>query len=146
MADSRIASNGHIDLAPRRIHVVGDDGVGVFLASELSTYVHTSFVGVDETATASAARAGLETSQIDVTDLRSFAFATFSDGDTVIVASSVDARNFLLAQTIKMTTGVDEIIVRLANPHNASAFEEIDVETVCIASMLTTEVLDRLTS
>lgn len=145
MVDSRLTHDARFDPAARRICVVGDDGVGVFLAENLSAYADTTFIGADDNTTTSAKRVGLESAQIDVMDQGSFVFAPLSNADTVIVASESDARNLFFAQVLRLTLDVDEIIVRLSDPHKAGAFEDVDVETVCTASLLTEEILERLT-
>ena len=143
MADSTAYAERTGSLPPQA-YVISDDSVGIFLAERLALHVNTIVVRADDETAASTERVGLEIRQADVTDPRSLALAGLSDAELVIVASESDARNILLAQILRTTFGVTDVVVRLTDPRNANAFEDIDVETVCMASTLTDAIVTQL--
>ncbi|NHN47533.1 hypothetical protein G9464_07980 [Halostella sp. JP-L12] len=129
-----------------RAYVIGDDGVGIGIAQNLADAVESTFVAGDDETVAAAESAGLDARPADLTDPLSLRRAGVGDADLAVVASGRDGRNVLVAQLLRTELDVDDVVVRLADPRNADAFDGVDVDTVCVSSMFAEEIADRLTT
>jgi Trk K+ transport system NAD-binding subunit len=126
--------------------VIGDDGVGIGVAQRLGGTADPTFVGPNRRTVEAAESAGTDARRADLTDPWSLRRAGVDDADLAVVACDGDDRNVLVAQLLTATLGVDDVVVRLADPRNADAFDDVDVDTVCVSSMLAEEIAARLTT
>jgi Trk K+ transport system NAD-binding subunit len=127
------------------IYVVGDDSIALGLAWKLADSAQTEFVSDDDSFVEDAEHAGLDARKADVTDPWSLDAVGVSNADMVVAASRRDDRNILIAQIFRTKFDVDEIVVRLDDPNNSDAFDDIDVRTICLTSVLADEIADQLT-
>lgn len=72
----------------------------------------------------------VDTGQVVLDDANSLACTNADDASIVVVAGRTDRRNFLLAQLLRTSVGVQDIVFRVNQPANANAFETIGLETV----------------
>jgi trk system potassium uptake protein TrkA len=111
--------------------VAGGEHVGELLTEQLDACGETvMFLDEGSASVERALDGGLTAEQIDPTDARALDGAGIDNATIVFVASGSDSRNLLTAQLLAVRFGVDRIIVRVNDPRNYSAFEDIDVETV----------------
>ncbi|WP_323191925.1 NAD-binding protein [Halostella sp. PRR32] len=127
------------------IYVVGDDSIAIGLARKLADRTPTVFVSADDSFAEAAERADLDARRADVTDPWSLDTVGIRGADTVVAASRRDDRNILTAQIVRTRFDVDDVVVRLDDPTNSDAFDDIDVRTVCLTSVLANEIADQLT-
>ncbi|WP_135533438.1 NAD-binding protein [Halostella pelagica] len=127
------------------IYVVGDDSIAIGLARKLADRTPTVFVSADDSFAEAAERADLDARRADVTDPWSLDTVGIRGADTVVAASRRDDRNILTAQIVRTRFDVDDVVVRLDDPTNSDAFDDIDVRTVCLTSVLANEIVDQLT-
>ncbi len=127
------------------IYVVGDDSIAIGLARKLADRTPTVFVSADDSFAEAAERADLDARRADVTDPWSLDTVGIRGADIVVAASRRDDRNILTAQIVRTRFDVDDVVVRLDDPTNSDAFNDIDVRTVCLTSVLANEIVDQLT-
>lgn len=118
--------------------VVGGNHLGRRLSEELRARGETVvFLDDDPNTVERAYEAGLTAERLDITDLRSLRRADVGDVETAVVASDSDSVNILAAQLLSAAFDVERIVVRVDDPRNHSAFDDMDVETVCATDALT---------
>ncbi|PSQ25906.1 hypothetical protein BRD03_12560 [Halobacteriales archaeon QS_9_68_17] len=130
----------------QRAYVIGDDGVGIGVVKNLSGAADPTFVGPSRRTVDAAESAGIDARRADLTDPWSLRRTGVDDADLAVVACERDDRNVLVARILRTKLGVDDVVVRLSDPRNADAFDAMDVDTVCVSSMLAEEIADRLTT
>lgn len=70
------------------------------------------------------------TGQVILDDVDSLACTGAAEATVVVVAGRTDRRNLLLAQLLRTSIGVEDVVFRVNVPDNADAFETIGLETV----------------
>jgi trk system potassium uptake protein TrkA len=78
----------------------------------------------------------------DPTDVRLLADAGLDDETTVVVATSSDRRNLLIAQLVRAHFDVSRTVVLVNEPTRRDALEAAGHEPVCVSSTLSDAVLE----
>lgn len=117
--------------------VAGGKHVGELLTEQLDARGETvMFLGEESASVERALDSGLTAEQVDLTDRRAFEDAGIDSVTTVFVASGSDSRNLLTAQLLTVRFDISRIIVRVNDPRNLPAFEDIGIETVSATNVL----------
>jgi len=118
------------------ILVLGGGQIGRRLAEDLTDHPATGDVGfVDgsETAVETARSNGVTATHAPVTDTDSTAVETARDAEIVILTGDNDGMNLLLAQRLRLRDADIDLVVLVNDPRNRDAFDELDVDTICVA-------------
>lgn len=111
-----------------RVLVVGNDPVAAAIAQSVTDTVQ--FVGATESVVDRAAAHVSDAVHVD----DPVAFSPSEPVDTAIIATAADRTNLLATQRLRLNGDPGEVVVRLNDPTNRSAFAELNVETVCAAT------------
>ena len=80
------------------------------------------------------------TGQVVLDDVDSLACTGAAEASVVVVAGRTDRRNLLMAQLLRTTIGVEDVVFRVNDPVNADAFATIGLETVAAADDVPAEM------
>lgn len=110
--------------------VLGGGPIGLELATGLAACDHTVTFVDDEAAVSRARAAGLNTHESTLET------APDVDGSptTVVVATSSDARNLLLASAAPRRFDTDDVVALVSDPENRIAFDDAGIDTICVAT------------
>jgi len=110
--------------------VLGGGPVGLELATELASRDQpVVFVG-EEPAVGRAREAGLTAQE---STLETAASSVDRSAPTVVVATTSDARNLLLAAAAPRTFGAERVVALLNDPDRRTAFDDAGIETMCVS-------------
>ena len=118
------------------ILVLGGGQIGRHLAEDLTDHPATGDVGFvdgNQTAVEAAGSNGVTATHAPVTDSGSTAVETARDAEIVIFTGDNDGVNLLLAQRLRLRDADIDLVVLVNDPRNRDAFDELDVDTVCVA-------------
>lgn len=125
------------EVADSEYYVLGGGHVGVFVAQRLRANGHTVSV-VD----LSHSSPELPVLRGDPADVRTLNKAGVSDASAVIVATSNDGRNLLIAQLVCAHFDVPRIIVLVSVPHRLDLVAEAGHEPICATTALSEALID----
>ncbi|WP_433634362.1 NAD-binding protein [Halomicrococcus sp. NG-SE-24] len=135
LADEKL-SNGGIEA---EYFVLGGAHLGTSIARRLHAEGHPVSI-VDETHD-STELPGLHGNPENIQVLEE---AGVSETSTVIVATSRDSRNLLIAQLVRVHFDVSEILVLVNTPDRYDLVAEVGHEPICATTVLSDTVLDSL--
>lgn len=118
-------------------YVLGGGHVGVFVARQLRADGHTVTV-VDPSHTSPE----VPVLRGDPADISTLNEAGVSDASAVIVATSSDERNLLIAQLVRAHFDVPRIIVLVSVPSRLDLVAEAGHEPVCATTALSDSLVD----
>lgn len=119
-----------------RVFVLGGGAVGASLARGLDDRAETVLLDPDPDAVERARRAGVTAHETEVTSTQNLRERDVGSADAAVVATGSDAANLLAAQHLRVTFGVDRVIVRVNDPENVDGFADRDLRPVCATSAL----------
>ncbi|WP_339105045.1 cation:proton antiporter [Haloterrigena salinisoli] len=123
-----------LDVIPMRVLIIGGGRVGRSLAERLEARGENVVIIEEDLATLEALRnEGFTARRGDGTDVDVLREAGAENAKTVVAATGDDDANLLVAQLAKSNFDVENVIARANNPSNASAFEDLGVETISAA-------------
>ncbi|SEQ88783.1 cation:proton antiporter domain-containing protein [Natrinema salaciae] len=123
-----------LDVIPMRVLIIGGGRVGRSLADRLEARGENVVLIEEERAVLEELRNdGFTAREGDGTDVEVLREAGAENARTVVAATGDDDANLLVAQLAKSNFDVENVIVRANNPSNASAFENLGVETISAA-------------
>lgn len=131
------------DVAPRQegeIFVVGGGHLGHDIARRLVARGQSVTV-IDSTPMPEPPH-DLTVEHVDILDGGALSPVGVTDEATVLAFSESDGTNLLLAQLAKSRYDADRILVRVNDPRRESAFENLDVEVVCVQTTLGRSIVD----
>ncbi|ADB59278.1 TrkA-N domain protein [Haloterrigena turkmenica DSM 5511] len=123
-----------LDVIPMRVLIIGGGRVGRSLAERLEARGENVVIIEADLATLEALRnEGFTARRGDGTDVDMLREAGAENAKTVVAATGDDDANLLVAQLAKSNFDVENVIARANNPSNASAFEDLGVQTISAA-------------
>jgi trk system potassium uptake protein TrkA len=120
-------------------YVLGGGRVGEAVAERLSADGYPTSL-VDESYDSS----GLSGTRGDPADVRVLEEAGLSGASTVVVATQLDRRNFLIAQLVRSHFDVSRVLVLANVPERSDSLAEAGHETVCATTALSEALVDDL--
>ncbi|QCC58589.1 cation:proton antiporter [Natrinema thermotolerans] len=123
-----------LDVIPMRVLIIGGGRVGRSLAERLEARgENVVLIEADKTVLEELRNDGFTAREGDGTDTEVLREAGVENAKTVVAASGDDDVNLLVAQLAKSNFDVENVIARANNPSNASAFEDLGVQTISAA-------------
>ncbi|QLK24798.1 cation:proton antiporter [Natrinema zhouii] len=123
-----------LDVIPMRVLIIGGGRVGRSLAQRLEARGENVVLIEEDLAVLEDLRNdGFTARQGDGTDVEVLREAGAENARIVVAATGDDDVNLLVAQLAKSNFDVQTVIARANNPSNASAFEDLGVETISAA-------------
>ena len=123
-----------LDVIPMRVLIIGGGRVGRSLAERLEARGENVVLLEEDLATLEALRNdGFTARRGDGTDVEVLREAGAENAKTVVAATGDDDANLLVAQLAQSNFDVENVIARANNPSNASAFEDLGVQTISAA-------------
>jgi Trk K+ transport system NAD-binding subunit len=123
--------------------VLGGGPTGLEIATEL-TVQNRSVAFADAESSASRAReAGLTTHE---STLETAKPSIDCSAVTVVVATSCDARNLLLATAAPHAFDADRVIALVNDPDRRAAFDDAGIETICVSETVARTTTDFVTA
>lgn len=122
---------------PDVLVIGGQSACGV--AVELAGDYEVTLVTDDESVARTARTREIEARRVELTDgsdLRRNA----AGAEMAVVAAELDRVSLLVAQLLRVTCGVEEVVVRINDPENRDVFDDLDVELLDEGSLLAPEV------
>lgn len=82
----------------------------------------------------------------DATELAVLHRARTGEASAVIVATSDDSTNMMVAQVAKQVLGVRQAVARVFDPARETIYHGLDIETVCPTSLAADVTVERLSA
>ena len=112
------------------IAVFGGGAEGRSIAERLAESDREVFFYDEAPAVLRRTNDAVTTGQVMLNDVDSLACTAATEASVVVVAGQTDRRNLLLAQLLRTTIGVTDVVIRVNETANADAFANIDLELV----------------
>jgi len=123
-----------LDVIPMRVLIIGGGRVGRSLAERLEARgENVVLIEEDLSVLEDLRNDGFNARQGDGTDVEVLREAGAENARIVVAATGDDDVNLLVAQLAQSNFDVQTVIARANNPSNASAFEDLGVETISAA-------------
>ncbi|NUC73680.1 cation:proton antiporter [Haloterrigena sp. SYSU A558-1] len=123
-----------LDVIPMRVLIVGGGRVGRSLAERLEARGENVVIIEDnQTVLKQLRNDGFTARKGDGTNVDVLREAGAENAKTVVAATGDDDANLLVAQLAKSSFDVQKVIARANEPSNATAFEDLGVETISAA-------------
>jgi NhaP-type Na+/H+ or K+/H+ antiporter len=123
-----------LDVIPMRVLIVGGGRVGRSLAERLEARgENVVLIENDRAVLEDLRNDGFTAREGDGTDVEVLRGAGAENARIVVAATGNDDANLLVAQLAKSNLDVETVIARANEPANASAFEDLGVETISAA-------------
>ncbi|ELY64942.1 cation:proton antiporter domain-containing protein [Natrinema versiforme] len=123
-----------LDVIPMRVLIIGGGRVGRSLAQRLEARGENVVLIEEDVATLEGLRNdGFTARQGDGTDVEVLRESGAENAKTVVAATGDDDANLLVAQLAQSNFDVENVIARANEPSNASAFEDLGVQTISAA-------------
>jgi NhaP-type Na+/H+ or K+/H+ antiporter/K+/H+ antiporter YhaU regulatory subunit KhtT len=120
-----------LKVTPMRVLIIGGGRVGTELSKRLDERGENIVILEQDGDAAEALRnEGFTVREEDGTDIENLTSAGIKRAKYVLAVTGDDDTNLLVAQLANSKFDVDKIIVRVNEPENEEAFNELDVETV----------------
>lgn len=123
-----------------RVVIIGGGELGRMLAKQLDTdYNEVTLLDENSHSIERATAQELSASSVaDVRDVDPLANLDLDIMSVVAVATEDDSTNLLIAQLVKSRFDIERIIVRINDPQNRPAFEDlgVEIEAVCASQIL----------
>lgn len=84
--------------------------------------------------------------EVNITNVRELGEHEIEEAAVAIVVSDDDSANLLAAQLLRVTFGVEHIVIRVNGPLNYDSFEDLDFVRVCASSALAEALAETLDS
>lgn len=128
--------------------IVGCGRLGSLVANRLSLVSHHVTV-IDQRASAFSALSpefsGFRL-EGDATEFATLREADVRQADVVVVATESDNINLMVGQVARKLFGVQRVIARVDDPGREQIFYELDIETICPATLVGDEIAESLTT
>jgi NhaP-type Na+/H+ or K+/H+ antiporter/Trk K+ transport system NAD-binding subunit len=133
-----------LKVTPMRVLIIGGGRIGTELGKRLEERGENVVIIEENEETATALRnQGFTVREEDGSNIENLTSAGIKRAKYLIPATGDDDTNLLIAQLAKSKFDVDRIIVRVNEPDNEDAFNQLDVETVS-SSNATAWAIDNL--
>lgn len=119
--------------------VLGDNHTGVAIAERLQVDGH-SVTMVNETDTSDT----VAVIQGNPTDIELLIESGLGTAKSVIIGTQSDARNFLIAQLVRVHFDVPQITVLVYDPERLSAVAEAGHEPLCVTTVVSETVVEHV--